>query len=154
MLSGRCSSTLALMTQGLPGQTLQIWVSSVSQRCHLRKDLSWRQPMRKHLNGKCNVVLLEGLPLELKLYLESTLRVQKVFKKAVHVLSLPTLWKYWKRKFSVEMYYHCNRNKWYETQMFQGGSKFHSVQWSLNSWPFAGVVLVSVPTAEVGPKVY
>ena len=30
------------------------------------------------------------------------------------------------------------RNKWYETQMFQGGSKFHSVQWSLNSWPFAG----------------
>ena len=32
--------------------------------------------------------------------------------------------------------------------------KFHSVQWSLNSWPFAGVVLVSVPTAEVEPKVY
>ena len=36
------------------------------------------------------------------------------------------------------LYYLCNRNKWYETQIFHGGSKFHSVQWSLNSWPFAG----------------
>ena len=37
--------------------------------------------------------------------------------------------------------------------MFQGGLKLHSVQWSLNSWPVAWVVLVSVTMAEVGPKV-